>query len=270
VSLIDAVKRLARPLKPYLRPIIGPHPAKSYAQHGEDALVFSALMPGRRGFFVDVGAYDPIEGSNTYRLYKRGWRGLTIEPNPKAAWKFKLLRPGDRHLTMGVSAEPSVLRYHQFEIGMLNTTDAGRAKALERDGYRSLGVREIQCEPFDAILAQHAPGRHIDLLNVDCEGTDLDVLKSLDFVTQRPTVIVMEDLEGYYTLRGDGGSGASAVTRFMHERGYRPIAQLAYSMVFVALDWRALNRKTGAYREAAIHPNMLPEGEPPSAAASAL
>jgi len=74
-----AIKRFGRPLKPYLA-AMGSH---TYGQYGEDALVFSALKPSRRGFYVDVGAYDPLEGSNTYKLYQRGWRGLTIEPNPK-------------------------------------------------------------------------------------------------------------------------------------------------------------------------------------------
>jgi len=252
-----AIKRFGRPLKPYLA-AMGSH---TYGQYGEDALVFSALKPSRRGFYVDVGAYDPLEGSNTYKLYQRGWRGLTIEPNPKPVWKFKLLRGGDTHLTMGVAAAPETLKYYEFDIAMLNTMDGDRAKALDAEGHKIVRTREIPCERLDKVLAERAPGKHIDLLNVDCEGADLTVLQTIDFVEHRPTVIIMEDLDAYYGMRNN--EGASAIMQFMAARGYAPIARLVYSTVYVALDWRELNKRSNAYREAAIHPGLLPEGDVP-------
>ncbi len=252
-----AIKRLGRPLKPYLAAFA----SHSYGQYGEDALVFRALKPSRHGFYVDVGAYDPLEGSNTFKLYQHGWRGLTIEPNPKPVWKFRLLRGGDTHLTMGVAANPETLKYYEFDIAMLNTMDGERAMALAAEGHSIVRTRDIPCERLDAILAQHAPGKHIDLLNVDCEGADLAVLQTIDFVAHRPTVIVMEDLEAYYGMRND--VGPSAIMTFMASRGYGPIARLVYSTVYVALDWRELNKRSNAYREAAIHPGLLPEGEVP-------
>ena len=98
---------------------------------------------------------------------------------------------------------------------------------------------------------------HVDVLNVDCEGHDLSALKSLDFKRHRPTVVIVEDLQAYFGMRGGGGD--SEIKRFMRERQYEPVAQLLYSVVFVALDWKVLNKRSGAFREAAIHPNLLPE-----------
>ncbi len=253
-----AVKRFGRPLKPYLRSFA----SASYGQYGEDALFFTVMKPGKRGFYVDVGAYDPREGSNTYKLYKRGWRGLTIEPNPAAEPTFKLFRPRDTHLVLGASAAPTTLSYYEFEIGMLNTTDGERARSLAAEGHKITGQRDIPCERLDKILHEHAPGTHIDLLSIDCEGGDLDVLKTLDFVEQRPTVILMEDLDGYFGMREGGAAHASPALQFMRSRGYEPVAQMVYSIMLVALDWRELNKRSGAYREDAIHPNLLPEGRP--------
>lgn len=34
------------------------------------------------GFYVDIGAYDPIFASNTLNLYTMGWDGINIEANP--------------------------------------------------------------------------------------------------------------------------------------------------------------------------------------------
>lgn len=249
------LRRLGRPIKPFLR-ILG---SAFYSQYGEDALAFIALRPNRRGFYVDVGAYDPIDGSNTYKFYLHGWRGLTVEPNPAVRGQFRLFRGGDTHVSMGVSAAPSMLRYFEFDIAMLNTTNEERAKSLEAAGYKIKRVREVACDTLTAILDQHAPGRHIDLLNVDCEGFDMEVMRSLDLNQRRPTVVMLEDLDGYFGLRQGGGESEAA--SFMRQHGYEPIARLLYSTIFVARDWRALNARSGAYNEAQIHPNLLPEPE---------
>ncbi len=34
------------------------------------------------GFFVEVGANHPIEGSQSWHLEQRGWRGILVEPQP--------------------------------------------------------------------------------------------------------------------------------------------------------------------------------------------
>lgn len=252
-SLLNNLKRSLRLPRSYLKLLS----ATSYSQYGEDALLFSAVQPSKHGFYVDVGAYDPIEGSNTYRLYRKGWKGLTIEPNPGAAWRFKALRGRDNHLIMGVSEKPSEFRYFEFDIAMLNTTDEKRAKELEKAGHPIRMVRVIKCDSLATILDAHAHGVHVDVLNVDCEGHDLSALKSLDFKRHRPTVVIVEDLQAYFGMRGGGGD--SEIKRFMRERQYEPVAQLLYSVVFVALDWKVLNKRSGAFREAAIHPNLLPE-----------
>ncbi|MEI9928867.1 MAG: hypothetical protein WDN44_15790 [Sphingomonas sp.] len=50
---------------------------------GEDVLLGRLLKTASSGTYVDVGANHPIEGSNTYRLYRQGWTGLTIDPNSR-------------------------------------------------------------------------------------------------------------------------------------------------------------------------------------------
>jgi hypothetical protein len=51
------------------------------------------------------------------------------------------------------------------------------------------------------LIAAHSPGRHINLLSVDCEGLDLQVLKSADIGVFRPTILVVEDFRRYLELR---------------------------------------------------------------------
>lgn len=54
---------------------------KSFSQYGEDLIIDSLLHNKHRGFYVDVGAYDPHRISNTKRFYLKGWKGINIEPD---------------------------------------------------------------------------------------------------------------------------------------------------------------------------------------------
>ena len=55
----------------------------SYADNFEDVLLQRAFELDARGFYIDVGAYAPVEHSVTKQFYDRGWRGINVEPNPQ-------------------------------------------------------------------------------------------------------------------------------------------------------------------------------------------
>jgi hypothetical protein len=57
------------------------------------------------GFYIDVGAHHPFRYSNTHMLYRRGWRGINIDPIPGAKIAFDRFRPGDINLEMGVGCK---------------------------------------------------------------------------------------------------------------------------------------------------------------------
>lgn len=44
---------------------------KSYSQFGEDLVLSSFIDTSKKGFYVDVGAYQPKRFSNTYFYYKK-------------------------------------------------------------------------------------------------------------------------------------------------------------------------------------------------------
>jgi len=61
----------------YYRPKIF-FPKKTYSMYGEDLFIKEFFKKKQIGFYVDVGCYHPIDGSNTYLLYKKGWKGVNI------------------------------------------------------------------------------------------------------------------------------------------------------------------------------------------------
>jgi len=55
----------------------------SYAQNGEDLLLWRMLHDVDLGTFIDVGAFEPETHSVTRAFYERGWSGINVEPVPK-------------------------------------------------------------------------------------------------------------------------------------------------------------------------------------------
>lgn len=70
----------------------------SYAQNFEDVMLHRAFRNVERGFYVDVGAFDPTHDSVTKAFYDRGWNGINIEPIPEYHARFTAERPRDINL----------------------------------------------------------------------------------------------------------------------------------------------------------------------------
>ena len=54
-------------------------PKKFYGQSAEDAIL-QILLPERNGVYIDIGCGNPIKTSNTFVFYKRGWKGVVVDP----------------------------------------------------------------------------------------------------------------------------------------------------------------------------------------------
>jgi len=163
----------------------------SYSQFGEDAFIQWLLKRSTTKLYVDVGAYHPTLYSNTYALYRSGWRGIAIDPNGSLAPLYTLLRPRDQFVRAAIGPK-GAQTYFEFSDGAYNTFDADAAE--ERRKLRWLTVvrqTEVAFRPLSDILAEHGVSR-IGFLNIDVEGFDLQVLQSHDWKI-RPEVIAIED-----------------------------------------------------------------------------
>lgn len=164
-------------------------PLSSWSQNFEDARL-ARVFDGGTGFYVDVGAGDPVEDSVTKLFYDRGWSGINIEPGPAFASLVRE-RPRDVNLNVAVSVVPQL---RDFWISSphpgLSTFSPEQLRHLP-EGYHFHRV-VVPCRPLRDIIAEHAAERHIDFLKIDVEGAELEVLQSVDWETTRPTVIIVE------------------------------------------------------------------------------
>lgn len=83
-----------------------PPPLTSYARNFEDVLLWRALKEIEAGFYLDIGAGDPVLGSVSLAFYERGWRGLTVEQDGQFADKLRAARPDEEITHAVVSPTP--------------------------------------------------------------------------------------------------------------------------------------------------------------------
>lgn len=232
----------------------------NFSQYGEDHLIRVLLSPSAAGTYVDVGSHDPSSGSNTYGLYLRGWRGLTVDPNPEFREPYARVRPHEPHLVEGVSQTHGSLTYYSFENSVYNTFSAARTEQLAVNGITAVSQSTVKTRPLCEMVDETLSGRPIDLLSVDCEGFDLEVIRSLDLVRNRPTVIIAEDYARLAMFRD--GTGNSPLHSYLFGSGYKPFAQLAFSALYIADDYQTLMQRSAAFHPSRIQSGILHAADP--------
>ena len=166
-------------------------PITSYAQNFEDVMLARAF-PGAQGFYVDVGANDPDIDSVSRAFYERGWSGINIEPLLAQYARLVERRPRDVNLKIAVGdAEGEITFYAVKQWHGYSTTDPAIVAQHRAD---KLKVKEerVPVRRLAAVFDEHAPGRAIDFMKIDVEGTELAVLRGADLQRHRPKILVIE------------------------------------------------------------------------------
>jgi FkbM family methyltransferase len=168
----------------------------SFSQEGEDLLLQRIFGKKNDGFYIDVGAHHPRRFSNTYIFYKKGWRGINIDPLPGTKAFFNSERLEDINLEIGISEKKGDLKYFKFNEPALNTFSEEEAlKKASIYGNKIIGEQLIEVNTLEAILDEYLPkNKDVDFLSVDAEGLDMAVLKSINLNKYKPKLILTECL----------------------------------------------------------------------------
>ena len=188
----------AVPLPPPAAPAL-PTPAKpdvgitSYAQNFEDVMLWRALGRVENGFYIDVGAHDPVVDSVSKAFYEHGWRGVHVEPLPEYAEALRNDRPDERVVQAVLAERPGTQTFYHIPTTGLSTGTAEFAHRHEIAGWQ---VNEITVPATTlAALFDEIGPRAIHWLKIDVEGMEVDVLAGWGTHPTRPWVVVVEATE---------------------------------------------------------------------------
>lgn len=187
----------------------------------ETRLVQEFFQTRGDGFFVEVGANDPENWSQTLHLEKLGWRGVLIEPQPDLAEKLRQRR-----------------RAKVYGLACSSPKNAGTTMVLQLAGIYSslekdLNISTVQAEKvikvpvstLDSVLGDAEAPVPIDFISIDVEGHEIDVLEGFGLARWRPRLLLIEDLAMNLRLH-----------RYLNARGYRWVRRTGLNSWYVPQD----------------------------------
>lgn len=167
----------------------------NYAQLHQDIIVLLCTGFKTNGFFVEFGATDGIDLSNTYLLEKKyGWKGILSEP--AKVWHEDLVknRSADIDFSCVWSKSNEVLSFDMVKdkFAVLSTISSFSdmdQHARKRKNHITYDVNTISLQH---LLEKHNAPKKIDYLSIDTEGSELDILSNFDFNSFDISIITCE------------------------------------------------------------------------------
>ena len=159
---------------------------KYYSQYRQDKIVLDILNHKRSGFFVDIGAHDGKELSNTYFMEKElDWSGICIEPNPSVTEELKKNRNCivDTRPISRTTGED--VFFYPHDEPMLSMTTWNGVSLMSPQGEvisRNVSTKMSGVSLKDLLVTNGAP-KEIDYISMDIEGCEAEILHTFDFET---------------------------------------------------------------------------------------
>lgn|GEM_PF-2364943 len=165
----------------------------SYSQNLEDVILYRALKHIKKGFYIDIGAQDPIDFSVTKAFYDIGWSGINIDPMDEYYNKLKKDRPRDINLKMAVSSRNGHSSFYSFSDTGLSTMNKEYAVKNISNNFKAEEIN-VETIRLDDICVEHKV-TEVHFLKIDVEGNEKDVINSFSFDLVRPWILVIEATE---------------------------------------------------------------------------
>ncbi|MFZ2538005.1 MAG: FkbM family methyltransferase [Oscillospiraceae bacterium] len=218
----------------------------TYSQSGEDSIIAYILFV--LGFlfkdvtYLDLGANHPKLMNNTYYLYKNGAKGVLVEANPQLIKELKHYRHNDTILNKIISDKSGeMIDFYIMSGDGLSTTNKSQVDDickinpnvyLEKTAIlETISVQDILTCFFD----NKAP----TILSIDIEGKDMEILRSIDFDSIRPLIIVAETIK--YKPYLDINMKEETIANFLITKNYVEYAFTGINSIY--LDERYMNDK---------------------------
>jgi FkbM family methyltransferase len=179
---------------------------KSFSSNSLDLKMQKYLVKDN-GFFIEIGANNGIDQSNTFLLeIKKNWRGVLVEPSLNKFFDCVNIRSKNNHFFCNACVS---FDYKEMFVPMVYADLMSVSKGLETDLvdinehlrksvdlYLNKNEQQIEygarAKTLTKILQEAKAPRDIDFFSLDVEGSEINVLKGLDFEEFKIKYILVE------------------------------------------------------------------------------
>jgi len=184
------------------------------------SLYFEKYAP-KNGFYVEIGAYDGVSKNSTILLEKNNWQGICIEAHPE---RFKLLKKNRSCKCINAAlwnksgtVDFALMPHKKRGWDGIVSTLANRAKVYLAEATI---IKVNTCTLDDLKLPNH-----INYLQIDVEGAELEILKTIDFHRYKIDFICLEDNEYFHSKN-------FKYRNFMNNLGYTLVETLTVDTLY--------------------------------------
>ena len=150
------------------------HLPRYYGEFGQDKWILEEVFPHvRDGFFVDIGSWDAVLGSNSKALEERGWSGICVDPLPRN-WRGRSCRLYEE--VVSSKAGETV----DFKVAD-ELSGIAEFQGAHRETLKAARTVKFTTTTIDDLLRRAGAPPFIHYISIDVEGAEYEVLKAFPF-----------------------------------------------------------------------------------------
>lgn len=197
----------------------------------QDEIVYNTFFLGKKdGTYIDIGANDGIDMSNTKFFEDIGWRGICVEASPEMFAKLQENRKNTINVFGAAYRHDGEVTFrvnHGYTNALSGVEECYHPQhkyRIQREISTHGGSTELITVPSFSVtnLLEKHNMTHIDFMSLDVEGGELAVLEGIDFSKVDIKVIVLEDNYG----------NEEAYDRILLPVGYKKYQRVQWDLIY--------------------------------------
>ena len=155
---------------------------ESNSQFNQEFFVLSILNFKTRGYFVEFGACNGKDFSNTFILEnKYNWNGICAEPNRSYHSNLIKNRKCELDFRCVFSRSGEMIEFCETKISELSTIANFKKSDFNRIDRNPIKSYLVETVTLIDLLNEHNAPSLIDYISIDTEGSEFEILKNFDF-----------------------------------------------------------------------------------------